>query len=119
LSPVGSLRTFLPALLAVFLFAAASGCSGAGDGSIAVQLVYPAAAAPGVAAPGSHVSPRAPKYATHPSNRILIRVLAPHFAPIEAWFNRSDGRGVIGGIPPGARIAVEVDEYATNTTTRR
>ena len=101
------------------LFAGAAGCSGAGDGSIAVQLVYPAApaAARGVAAPGSHVSPRAPKYATHPGNRILIRVLAPHFAPIEAWFHRSDGRGEIGGIPPGTRITVEVDEYDNTALT--
>jgi len=38
-------------------------------------------------------------------------VLAPHFAPIEAWFSRSDGRGVIGSIPPGTRVSVEVDEY--------
>jgi hypothetical protein len=53
----------------------------------------------------------APNYPVAPSNRILVRVLAPHFAPIEAWFNRSDGRGVIGNIPPGARISVEVDEY--------
>ena len=107
LSPVGSLRTSLPlALLASFLFAAVSGCSGAGDGSVAVQLVYPAAPA---AAPLAPV--RAPSYATDPSARIRIRVLGPHFAPIEKWFLRSDGRGEIGGIPPGARIAVEVDEY--------
>ena len=83
-----------------------SGCSGAGDGSIAVQLVYPAAPA---AAPLASV--RAPSYATDPSARIRIRVLGPHFAPVERWFRRSDGRGEIGGIPPGARIAVEVDEY--------
>ena len=120
LSPVGSLRTpLLLALLASILFAGAAGCSGAGDGSIAVQLVYPAApaAAPGGPAPGSQVSPRAPNYAIHPSNRILIRVLAPHFAPIEKWFRRSDGRGEIGGIPPGARIAVEVDEYDNTALT--
>ena len=108
MSPVGSSRTFLPlALLAAILFAGAAGCSRAGDGSIAVQLVYPSP--PGVAA--SHASARAPSYATDPADRIRIRVLAPHFAPIEKWFLRSDGRGEIGGIPPGARISVEVDEY--------
>ena len=104
---VGPLRAPL-ALLASLLFAAASGCSGAGDGSIAVQLVYPAP--PGAAAPAS-AAVRAPSYAADPGDRIRIRVLAPHFAPIEKWFRRSDGRGEIGGIPPGARIAVEVDEY--------
>ncbi len=108
MSPVGSLRTFLPlALLASILFAGAAGCSSAGDGSIAVQLVYPAP--PGAAA--ARASVRAPSYATDPADRIRIRVLGPHFAPIEKWFRRSDGRGEIGGIPPGARIAVEVDEY--------
>jgi hypothetical protein len=109
LSPVGSFRTFLPlALLAVLLFAGAAGCSSAGDGSIAVRLVYPSP--PGVAA-AARASVRAPSYATDPADRIRIRVLGPHFAPIEKWFRRSDGRGEIGGIPPGARIAVEVDEY--------
>ena len=109
MSPVGSLRTFLPlALLASILFAGAAGCSSAGDGSIAVQLVYPSP--PGAAA-AARASVRAASYATDPADRIRIRVLAPHFAPIEKWFRRSDGRGEIGGIPPGARIAVEVDEY--------
>ncbi|MHB1025900.1 MAG: NHL repeat-containing protein [Desulfobacteria bacterium] len=106
--PVGSLRTFFPlALLASILFAGASGCSSAGDGSIAVQLVYP----PAGAAAAGRASVRAASYATDPADRIRIRVLGPHFAPIERWFLRSDGRGEIGGIPPGARIAVEVDEY--------
>ncbi|MGB7631122.1 MAG: hypothetical protein WBM29_08580, partial [Candidatus Deferrimicrobium sp.] len=109
MSPVGSLRTFYPlALLASILCAGAAGCSGAGDGSIAVQLVYPAPPGPAAA---SRVLVRAPSYATDPADRIRIRVLAPHFAPIEKWFLRSDGRGEIGGIPPGTRIAVEVDEY--------
>ena len=57
------------------------------------------------------MSPR-PLYPQVPSNRILIRVLAPHIAvPMEAWFDRSAGKGEISGIPPGTRIAVEVDEY--------
>ena len=116
MSPVGSLRSFLSlALLAAILFAGAAGCSSSGNGSIAVQLVYPSS--PGAAAPVSHASPRAPNYATHPSNRILIRVLAPHFAPIEAWFDRSAGSGVIGGVPPGTRITVEVDEYDNTALT--
>jgi hypothetical protein len=109
LTPVGSPRTFLPlALLAVILFAAVSGCSGAGDGAIAVQLVYPS---PSGAAAEARASVRSPSYPTDPADRIRIRVLAPHFAPIEKWFLRSDGRGEIGGIPPGTRITVEVDEY--------
>ncbi|MDP2657713.1 MAG: hypothetical protein Q8O78_04785, partial [Candidatus Deferrimicrobium sp.] len=109
MSPVGSLRTFLPlAFLASILFAGAAGCSRAGDGSIAVQLVYPSP--PGAAA-ASRASVRAAAYPTDPADRIRIRVLAPHFAPIERWFLRSDGRGEIGGIPPGTRITVEVDEY--------
>ncbi|HEY6097162.1 MAG TPA: hypothetical protein VIU83_03835, partial [Candidatus Deferrimicrobium sp.] len=107
--PVGSLRTLLfLALLALILSAGAAGCSSAGNGSIAVQLVYPPPPGPAVAAPAAV---RAPSFPTDPADRIRIRVLAPHFAPIEKWFLRSDGRGEIGGIPPGARIAVEVDEY--------
>jgi hypothetical protein len=109
LSPVGSSRSFLPlAVLASILFAGAAGCSSAGCGSIAVQLVYPSP--PGASA-AARASVRAPSYATDPADRIRIRVLAPHFAPIEKWFRRSDGHGEIGGIPPGTRIAVEVDEY--------
>ena len=109
MSPVGSSRAFLRlALLASALFAAAAGCSGAGDGSIAVRLVYPPPPGPAAA---SSAPVRAPSYALDGTNRIRVRVLAPHFAPIEKWFRRSDGRGEIGGIPPGARITVEVDEY--------
>jgi hypothetical protein len=109
LSPVGSSRTFLSfALLAGILFAGAAGCSRAGDGSIAVQLVYPSP--PGAAA-AARASVRAASYATDPTDRIRIRVLAPHFAPIGKWFLRSDGHGEIGGIPPGTRITVEIDEY--------
>lgn len=108
MSTVGSSRTFfLLVLLASSLFAGAAGCSRAGDGSIAVQLVYPST--PGAAA--SRASVRAASYATDPADRIRIRVLGPHFAAREAWFSRSDGRGEIGGIPPGAQITVEVDEY--------
>ncbi|HEX8042866.1 hypothetical protein [Candidatus Deferrimicrobium sp.] len=108
MSTVGSLRSFLPlALLASILFAGAAGCSRAGDGSIAVQLVYPS---PPGSATASRVSTRGPSFATDPTDRIRIRVLAPHFAPIEKWFLRSEGRGEIGGIPPGSHITVEVDE---------
>ena len=121
MTPVGSSRTFLPlALLAAILFAGAAGCSRGGDGSITVQLVYPASPASSAAGPGAAASvsaPPAPNYTIHPSNRILIRVLAPHFAPREAWFSRSDGRGEIGGIPPGTRITVEVDEYDNTAVT--
>ncbi len=109
MSHVVSLRSFLPlALFASLLFAGAAGCSRGGDGSIAVQLTYPPS--PGAAA-GSRASARAPSYATDPADRIRVRVLAPHFAPIEKWFLRSDAHGEIGGIPPGTRITVEVDEY--------
>ena len=112
MSPVGSSRTFLPlALLAALLFAAASGCSGVGDGAIAVQLVYPAPAA------AARASVLGPSYPTDPADRIRIRVLAPHFAPIEKWFLRSDGRGEVGGIPPGARIAVEVEDTGVGLPT--
>jgi len=107
------LRTFLPlALLAAILFAGAAGCSRPTDGTLAVQLVYPAppgAAAAGAA--GSRASVLAVSYPTDPGDRIRVRVLAPHFAPIEKWFLRSEGRGEIDGIPPGPRITVEVDEY--------
>ncbi|MGZ8461206.1 MAG: hypothetical protein ACXWW2_12345, partial [Candidatus Deferrimicrobiaceae bacterium] len=116
MSPIGSSRIFLLlALLASILFAGAAGCSRAGDGSIAVQLVYPSP--PGAASSAGRPSVRAVSYATHPSDRILIRVLAPHFAPIEGWFDRSAGRGEIGGIPPGTRITVEVDEYDNTAVT--
>jgi len=36
---------------------------------------------------------------------------------MEAWFSRSDGHGEIGGIPPGTRITVEVDEYDNSALT--
>jgi hypothetical protein len=88
-----------------------AGCSGSGGGSLAVQLVYPAPP------PASPVASRAPGYPVDPSDRILIRVVAPHFAPIEAWFRRSDGRGVVGDVPPGGQITVEVDEYDNTAST--
>ena len=109
MSPVGSSRSILLfILLAALLFAGAAGCSRPGEGSIAVQLVYPLAPA---AASASSASVRTASYPLDNTNRIRIRVLAPHFAPIEKWFRRSDRRGEIGGIPPGTRITVEVDEY--------
>ncbi len=109
MSPVGSSRSILLfILLAALLFAGAAGCSRPGDGSIAVQLVYPSTPA---AASASSASVRTRSYPLDNTNRIRIRVLAPHFAPIEKWFRRSDRRGEIGGIPPGTRITVEVDEY--------
>ena len=109
MQPGGSSRSFLPlVLLAALLFAGASGCSRPGGGSIEVQLVYPLAPA---AASATSAPVRAASYPLDNTNRIRIRVLAPHFAPIEKWFRRSDGRGEIGGIPPGERITVEVDEY--------
>ena len=101
----------VPVLL---LAAIVAGCSRSGDGTLGVQLVYPAP--PASPAP-AQAAPRAPNYPTHPSDRILIRVLAPHFAPIQRWFLRSDGHGEIGGIPPGTRIAVEVDEYDNTAVT--
>ena len=105
-------------ILPLMLLAAAAGCSRSADSTLSVQLVYPSppAAPSAAAAPGAHASPRAPNYTTYPGDRILIRVLAPHFAPREAWFSRSDGHGEIGGIPPGTRITVEVDEYDNTAT---
>ena len=113
-------------VLAVLLLCAAlfPGCSGAyRDGSISIRLEYPPSgdnSAPSSAdAARVHAQDAArPSYALDPSNRILIRVLAPHISPpMEAWFDRSAGRGVISGIPPGDRIAVEVDEYDNTALT--
>ncbi|GAB4361329.1 MAG: hypothetical protein Kow00128_00010 [Deltaproteobacteria bacterium] len=118
----------IPLLCALLLF----GCSGTyRDGSLYVRLEYPP--------PGDNVAARSasgsgdpdpapalrpdrdaarPAYVQDPSNRIRIRVLAPHIpVPIEGWFDRSAGRGVISGIPPGDRIAVEVDEFDNTATT--
>jgi len=111
-----------------FLFALAAsllaGCSAGRDASLSVQLTYPqetgaraSAGAAGAArpAPGGTA---VPAYVKQPGNRILIRVLAPHLAsPIEAWFDRSAGRGEISGLPPGDRFVVEVDEYDNTAAT--
>ncbi|MCL1926225.1 MAG: hypothetical protein FWF95_03695 [Syntrophorhabdaceae bacterium] len=108
----------------VFLFAAV-GLSSCGrfdsDGVLSVNLAYsdPAAswnmpdAESRSELPYASVfhNPVSASYELNPSNRILIRVLGPGFSPIEAWFERSEGRGVIRGVPPGTRISVEVDEY--------
>jgi hypothetical protein len=100
---------------ALSLAAALAGCSQSGGGTLGVQLVYPAP--PAASAAPSQAPPRAPNYATHPSDRILVRVLGPHFAPVERWFERSAGRGEIDGIPAGTRITVEVDEYDNTAAT--
>jgi hypothetical protein len=104
------------ALLAALLLA---GCSSTNDASLSVRLAYPQeGAAAGPATAGTHAPTARPAYAKAPENRILIRVLAPHIpTPIEAWFDRSLGRGEISGIPPGGRIAVEVDEFDNTALT--
>jgi hypothetical protein len=105
-------------LFPVLTFFLLSACTVVSDGTLSVRLIFPpdntAATGTPVPADGS-VQPRYPK---NPDNRILIRVLAPHLpAPIEAWFDRSAGRGEITGIPPGTRIVVEVDEYDNSART--
>ena len=104
------------ALLAVLLFA---GCPSTNAASLWVRLTYPQeGAAAGPATAGTHAPTARPAYAKAPENQILIRVLAPHIpAPIEAWFDRSLGGGEISGIPPGVRIAVEVDEFDNTALT--
>jgi hypothetical protein len=106
-------------LLALLFPLLLSACTFVADGgTLSVQLFFPpdnAASTPVSDSPAGTVPPRYPKF---PDNRILIRVLAPHIAaPIEAWFDRSAGRGEITGIPPGTRIAVEVDEYDSSAAT--
>ncbi len=104
----------LVALAALFL----AGCSAGPDASLSVRLTYPQEGAASAAARPLSGGTAAPAYVKEPGNRILIRVLAPHIAtPIEAWFDRSAGRGVISGIPPGDRIVVEVDEYDNTAVT--
>jgi hypothetical protein len=84
------------------------GASALGGGS--PQVVAVAAGVAGTATPQA-------TYPQEPENRILIRVLAPHIdPPMEAWFDRSAGKGTITGIPPGDRIAVEVDEFDNTAT---
>ena len=112
--PVRGPRLLLTLLFPLFL----SACSVVGDGTLSIRLTFPgdnAALAPAADSPAGTVLPR---YSKLPGNRILIRVLAPHIAvPIEAWFDRSAGRGEITGIPPGTKIAVEVDEFDNTAAT--
>lgn len=112
--------------LAVLLLSAAlsGGCTGAyRDGSLSIRLEYPPSGdntAPSCAGAARVLAQGAarPSYAQDPSNRILVRVLAPHISPpMEAWFDRSAGRGEISGIPPGDRITVEADEYDNTALT--
>lgn len=124
---VPAIRAFLKTSLLLLLAASfACGCSGSGEGTLSVRLSYPPASAadaagtaamPAVASAAPAFFAAAASYPTAPGNRILVRVLGPHFAPIEAWFPRSAGRGVIGNIPPGERITVEVDEYDSTAST--
>src|SRR3990170_6574453 len=104
-----------PAILALLLLA---GCPPTNAASLAARLPYPQEGAAAGRAPAGSDAPARPAYAKAPDNRILIRLLAPHIpTPIEAWFDRSLGRGEIPGIPPGDRIAVEVDEYDNTALT--
>ncbi|NNG45734.1 MAG: hypothetical protein HKM86_01290, partial [Deltaproteobacteria bacterium] len=107
-------RRGLAILAVLFAFA----CSDANDASLSVRLTYPQESAAAGTGYARAVGMVRPAYVKAPENRILIRVLAPHIAtPIEAWFDRSQGRGEISGIPPGDRIAVEVDEYDNTALT--
>jgi len=100
----GGVRRFPGLGLAILAVLFLWGCSDGNEASLSVRLAYPQE--------GTTAGRARPAYAKAPDNRILIRVLAPHIAtPIEAWFDRSQGRGEISGIPPGDRIAVEVDEF--------
>ena len=105
---------------AVCLFAcglfACGGDRGAGrGGDITVQLTYPGSSGANAGYKSvSALSENATSLASYPldpSNRILIRILGPDFSPMEAWFSRSEGEGVIKNVPPGSKIVVEVDEY--------
>ncbi len=112
---IGRLPWWGQAILAVLFLA---GCSGTDDASLSVRLTYPQDGSAAGPSPARAHGPVRPAYEKVPENRILIRVLAPHIAtPIEAWFSRSAGRGRISGIPPGDRIAVEVDEYDNTALT--
>ena len=100
----GGVRRFPGLGLAILAVLFLWGCSDGNEASLSVRLAYPQE--------GTTAGRARPAYAKAPDNRILIRVLAPHIAtPVEAWFDRSQGRGEISGIPPGDRIAVEVDEF--------
>ncbi|HZW36401.1 MAG: hypothetical protein ACM319_08755, partial [Deltaproteobacteria bacterium] len=106
---------FLFPVLISFLFSA---CTVVSNGTLSVTLAIPSDNTVTTGAPVSAAGSAQPRYPKNPGNRILIRVLAPHLqAPIEAWFDRSAGRGEITGIPPGTRIAVEVDEYDNTART--
>jgi len=119
-------RTFHGTVLAILLlsFALRCGCTGIyQSASLSIRLEYPpsgdnTASSPADAARLLGQGTARPSYLQDPSNRILIRVLAPHISPpMEAWFDRSAGRGEISGVPPGGRIAVEVDEYDNTALT--
>jgi hypothetical protein len=107
-------------LLIAFLFPLVlSACTFVADGgTLSIRLSFPGDNPASVTASGAPEGKVQPRYAKSADNRILIRVLAPHMAaPIEAWFDRSAGRGEIAGIPPGNRIVVEVDEYDNTART--
>ncbi len=103
-------RYFLFAFLFSLILPA---CSFVADnGTLSIRLTFPGDNTVSTPASGAAEEQVQPRYAKSPGNRILIRVLAPHMTtPLEAWFDRSAGRGEITGIPPGSRIAVEVDEF--------
>ncbi|HSL91904.1 MAG TPA: hypothetical protein VK863_04575, partial [Candidatus Limnocylindrales bacterium] len=104
--------------LALFFPLVLSACSFVADGTLSIRLSIPPDNAALSPAAGSTAGTVRPLYSKSPDNRILIRVLAPHIAvPMEAWFDRSAGRGEITGIPPGTRIVVEVDEYDNTART--
>ncbi|PWB61758.1 MAG: hypothetical protein C3F14_11335, partial [Deltaproteobacteria bacterium] len=109
------LRILLSPFLTAFLVTA---CTVVSDGTLSVTLTFPPDNTVTTGAPVAAAGSAKPRYPKNVDNRILIRVLAPHLpAPIEAWFDRSAGRGEITGIPPGTRITVEVDEYDNTART--
>jgi hypothetical protein len=109
------LSFFLFPVLSAFLISA---CTFVSDGTLSVHLQTPSDNTAPTGASGTPAGPALARYPKNPENRILIRVIAPHLpAPIEAWFDRSAGRGEITGIPPGTRIVVEVDEYDNTART--
>jgi len=96
----------------VFLFAAASACSGAGTVPSAVAVGLPG----GRPAARSRRSARR-RNATDPSAPDRIAFLGPHFAADRAqWFRRSDGRREIGGIPPRAVHSAGARSTSTTNT---